>query len=1286
MEKRITKLVSTLLAIIMLVSMIPNMVFATENDNTSDIISTLINKTATPLDENYQTDVTLSVPGMNQGVGTDIVFVMGAEVGTSGNMLSYLQKTMRQLLKEFEGTGAQVKLGLVCFSDTTADETILPLKVMKDTVPGNKAEDYYIEDRYNDGSMYTESLEDYKARKAATFAAWEAANPLLVEDMEYIIAKSLEKYEDAYIGVNMESALQTAKDMLDGDTTVPAERKHLILMSTGYSWTFDDEDGNAATIVGTDYVGGYTWGQMLYIATRNRATGTTYPGKGMNVPFGWSWDTYWNYIKQWVEADGDDYVFTLGYKDENGVFVPTTYREMYNATANVNGTVVKNNVQVPGKSGSSYRYGLTIQVPEYAQAAAEKALPHFPGITGSLRPDADTSKLSQKDKTTVENMNHAINYERSMYDSYKIFEELREEGTHCYAVTTYMYGNRYISNATTKYFGDCFMDMMAGGTAPKYSSSDEGAYFDPIHKEILYSCAAGSTVVDYIGKNENGNFEFIQNPEYVSLTVGGVKYITEKVATKEGYDFSLAFKAKADAEPTFWMDYVYGDGKTTERFVWTFGEAVSLERKASLTYKLQLTDKQEDEGTYTIPTNNSAILYPKDSNGNDVTPQIFTVPEVEYTVVPYDVDIVIALGAGIAQYDKDHGYTHTYDSIVNLVKPLVEGGINVKLGLIAVEHYDDVAMELTVLAKDNYKDLIQEGLEIIQNMPAGPTNLEGNILAAKAMLDADTAVPAQNKYFYVISTGRTYNYDNEQGVPTTIINQVALKGQSYYYWGHYLWQSQRGGHTSLYMIPARYNNDFNAYWADVCKWVAADGDKYAYSFTDAYDPTNPDWYVGTDGFYTNNTKDAKAMGLASSRFGWILKDLTNSGLAAISSGSNPQNALNYERAQYEAYQAYQAMKDAGYTCEAICSESANYQNGSEYIKQGAKYTGTSTIQLGHSFMIFLNDGVDKTLFDYTRDEKGNMVSTAAIFEITDYFTKVDTDKLVKTEKPIDKGPIMMSPRPPKAPIVITQQPVDAQAALGETISTTVVATGEGLKYQWYIRNVGTTTFSKSSITSATYSTTMTTARANREAYCVITDAKGNTVSTDIVKLTRVASTELKILEQPTDASAALNKTVSTTVKAQGEGLKYQWYIRNAGSATFSKSSTTSATYITTMNATRAGRQIYCVITDALGNTVTSDIVTLTCDIAELKILEQPTDASAALNKTVSTTVKVQGEGLKYQWYIRNAGSTTFSKSSTTSATYITTMNATRAGRQIYCVITDALGNTVSTDIVSLTLS
>ena len=83
-----------------------------------------------------------------------------------------------------------------------------------------------------------------------------------------------------------------------------------------------------------------------------------------------------------------------------------------------------------------------------------------------------------------------------------------------------------------------------------------------------------------------------------------------------------------------------------------------------------------------------------------------------------------------------------------------------------------------------------------------------------------------------------------------------------------------------------------------------------------------------------------------------------------------------------------------------------------------------------------------------------------------------------------------------------------------------------------------------------------------------------------------------VLSQPKDTWVMPGNKTTFHVDTQGEGLTYQWYICNAGSDTWSKSSLTGSSYGITMTKARAGRQVYCVITDNAGNTVTSDIVTL----------------------------------------------------------------------------------------------
>ena len=87
--------------------------------------------------------------------------------------------------------------------------------------------------------------------------------------------------------------------------------------------------------------------------------------------------------------------------------------------------------------------------------------------------------------------------------------------------------------------------------------------------------------------------------------------------------------------------------------------------------------------------------------------------------------------------------------------------------------------------------------------------------------------------------------------------------------------------------------------------------------------------------------------------------------------------------------------------------------------------------------------------------------------------------------------------------VITQQPVNGEAKLGERYMVEVLAEGEGLTYQWYGRNAGSKSWFKSSVKDNTYDDVMTEARAGREVYCVITDAFGNTVTTQTVTLIRL---------------------------------------------------------------------------------------------------------------------------------------------------------------------------------------
>ena len=270
--------------------------------------------------------------------------------------------------------------------------------------------------------------------------------------------------------------------------------------------------------------------------------------------------------------------------------------------------------------------------------------------------------------------------------------------------------------------------------------------------------------------------------------------------------------------------------------------------------------------------------------------------------------------------------------------------------------------------------------------------------------------------------------------------------------------------------------------------------------------------------------------------------------------------------------------------------------------------------------------------------------------------------------------------------LIKQQPASASAYRDDKVSATVEAVGQGLTYEWYVMDTSSNSFSKSSITGKTYSVLMNDARNGRKAYCIVSDKHGNSVRSQFVTFTMKADRPVFITKQPASVKVFEGEKAAVSVKATGKGMTYQWYFKNPGATKFSKTSTfTGNSYSITMDESRDGRQVYCVITDAYGNKTTSDTVTLSMKHTA-KIVTQPKNASAVNGAKVQTSVKATGDGLTYQWYIKSAAGSTFSKSSVTKATYSTTMSAAANGRKAYCVITDKYGTSVKTNTITLSRS
>ncbi len=142
--------------------------------------------------------------------------------------------------------------------------------------------------------------------------------------------------------------------------------------------------------------------------------------------------------------------------------------------------------------------------------------------------------------------------------------------------------------------------------------------------EKVYLLDAGSTVVDVIGYTDDYNFNFVNDAANLTMTVGGETLKTTKID-----ETSYGFGELRDGEYPYVLTY-YANGSEDvkdEHFVWEINVPVSNFEPVTLTYTVKLTNPKTEPGTYGqydqdgsqgydgLYTNNSATLYPVDSNG-----------------------------------------------------------------------------------------------------------------------------------------------------------------------------------------------------------------------------------------------------------------------------------------------------------------------------------------------------------------------------------------------------------------------------------------------------------------------------------------------------------------------------------------------------------------------------------------------------------------------------------------------------------------------------------------------
>ncbi|WP_125114972.1 S-layer homology domain-containing protein [Agathobaculum sp. Marseille-P7918] len=520
-------------------------------------------KTATNLDANYESDVTLALPAADYERTMDVVFVIDDSHAGS----EIFEESVGNLLDELAAKDTMdIKVGVVAFD-----------AVSRDWLSATS------------GGKYS-GLVSLKNDDALAALKTAVSTQLSYSGTGYTMKVG---------GTNTEWPVDMAQDMLAAGS---GEEKYLIMFSDLYGYIYRGD----LTIGDTTYSNVPvskridTWDQgSMSMGTQYTTFAEAYANRTVSdtTPDGFfrdsSWDSYWS---------------------------------IYGNASPAN--TIKTAYQVGSHTFSGFEKSLCLTYDNLVEAAKTA---HVIVVNNSFPIGEDAP------------------YAQSMVQ--EMLDKLEEAG----AVKSYRYRTNKAEEALT------------GGAA--------AGVFDGIREDLVQLVDAGSQVVDVIGngQDENGvayNFDFVNDIANLKLTVNGTALNVESITPQDGATASYGFGKTEVDNYQFVLNY-YQNGTATqsgEHFVWKINVPVTKDAPVQLTYTVKLTNPQTDAGSYGrydadgsegytgLCTNNSATLYPVDSNGKQGLPENFAKPTVSYTaggitITPADITI----------YTGGDGY----DSVVN---------------------------------------------------------------------------------------------------------------------------------------------------------------------------------------------------------------------------------------------------------------------------------------------------------------------------------------------------------------------------------------------------------------------------------------------------------------------------------------------------------------------------------------------------------------------------------------------------------------------------------------------
>ena len=279
---------------------------------------------------------------------------------------------------------------------------------------------------------------------------------------------------------------------------------------------------------------------------------------------------------------------------------------------------------------------------------------------------------------------------------------------------------------------------------------------------------------------------------------------------------------------------------------------------------------------------------------------------------PSDVVFVLDKSGASAQMDI---YNQAKEFLGQISQKAKDDGLDIKVGVVLFNKRGNVQQQLTDVVT-GYDDI----LNAMNSEVRSGTNMHAGLLAAKSILDEDTAVKAENKHVILISDGATYLYCKDGDFTKPYTRSFGkVEGGKNFLGGVWEWQSRE------------YHTD-NA-WKKF-----SDGSNFIFSQAMTSPQKMAEYLAYYKDQYQNSDKN------------WAQYDYEYTVEAANNGTTNPipldVNApCNCDIAYISADDTFQAMADAGYDMNVYFKNEADF-DGSNFLKYLARNTNDGKLDTG----------------------------------------------------------------------------------------------------------------------------------------------------------------------------------------------------------------------------------------------------------------------------------------------------------------------------------------------------